>query len=740
MRNASPGTADRWRLFVISFLILFLELACIRWFPAHVLFLTFFTNIVLLACFLGMSLGCLAARRLGSLLRHTPMWLAVALGLGHGAEMLRHWLEANIDVGHQAAPQLVYFGAEYKVSDVAQFAIPMEVFAAVFFLLLTTVMLGLGQELGRSLERVPNRLVAYTVNILGSLAGIVAFAVAAYLHLSPGWWFAIVVAGLWSLLYTPPLRKDLLERGAWWVLIILAGGLRAGTHGGGADEVQYHWSPYYRIDYQPQGQTIHVNQIGHQFMVARSAPYPAYGLPHVINRDAGRPAYKQVLIIGAGSGNDVSQALQWGAEAIDAVEIDPVIYRLGKAHHPDKPYDDPRVTIHLDDGRNFLQTTQKKYDLVIYALVDSLVLHSSYSNIRLESYLFTSQAFQDIRSVLKPDGQFIMYNFFRQGWIVSRLSATLEKVFGQVPLCLSLPYMPQIAEDTPYLSGFAVFVSGDTAAWRAAFAKQPVYRLPGTQPVNPQTPNGFTSALPEGQAQRYGLSEVVLANNLRLATDDWPFLYLRQPLLPDISLRGMAIMGGLTTLLLGLFLWRNRGQRTLPPMQTATMFFLGAGFMLVETRAVVHLALLFGSTWVVNTIVFFAILVMILLANLFVLRVQPRTLLPYFIGLGATLLLNVLIPLEAFLGLARPMQVLCSCLLVFAPIIFASVLFAVSFARTTAPDTAFGANIAGAMLGGLAENLSMAIGFQALVWVALAFYSGAALAALLPRRTSQQNH
>ena len=49
------------RLFVISFVLLFFELACIRWFGSTVVFLTFFTNIVLLATFLGMSVGLLAA-------------------------------------------------------------------------------------------------------------------------------------------------------------------------------------------------------------------------------------------------------------------------------------------------------------------------------------------------------------------------------------------------------------------------------------------------------------------------------------------------------------------------------------------------------------------------------------------------------------------------------------------------------------------------------------------------------
>src|SRR5439155_20317612 len=136
--------------------------------------------------------------------------------------------------------------------------------------------------------------------------------------------------------------------------------------------------------------------------------------------------------------------LHWGAHHIDAVEIDPVIQGLGKKHHPDHPYQDPRVTVHLDDGRNFLHTTQRKFDLVIYALVDSLLLHSSYSNIRLESYLFTRQAFEDVHRCLKPDGVFAVYNFFRQGWLVARLHKGFEEVFGQPPLVLTLPYQPLV--------------------------------------------------------------------------------------------------------------------------------------------------------------------------------------------------------------------------------------------------------------------------------------------------------
>src|SRR5437868_2100210 len=127
---AADGAAPRARLnlFLTSVLLLFLELACIRWFPAHVLFLTFFTNTVLLACFLGMSLGCLAAGHRRNYLHSTPALLAITMLAAIGVEQLREKLEPLLDVGHQASPQFVYFGTEYGAGgDVARFVIPIEV-------------------------------------------------------------------------------------------------------------------------------------------------------------------------------------------------------------------------------------------------------------------------------------------------------------------------------------------------------------------------------------------------------------------------------------------------------------------------------------------------------------------------------------------------------------------------------------------------------------------------------------
>src|SRR5687768_14611744 len=86
MDNSRTGSSfnSGFELFLISLVILFMELACIRWFPAHVLYLTFFTNVVLLASFLGMSVGCLAASHHRDYLFWTPPLMVVAqIGRAH---------------------------------------------------------------------------------------------------------------------------------------------------------------------------------------------------------------------------------------------------------------------------------------------------------------------------------------------------------------------------------------------------------------------------------------------------------------------------------------------------------------------------------------------------------------------------------------------------------------------------------------------------------------------------------
>jgi len=750
----NPARSSRFinglELVLISLIILFLELACIRWFPAHVLYLTFFTNVVLLASFLGMSVGCLAASRSRNYLNWTPFLLVISLAAAQAIELSSNSFMRFIDVGNQLSPQQVYFGTEYHTQDLQRYAIPVEVICGFFFLMIALAFVGPGQELGRALKRWPNRVQAYTLNILGSIAGILLFAACSWLELSSFWWFFIVVLGLSYFFFFSPhhvLSKSQLGfailTSAVLVLTVLISGFIPRSPG--ETQATQFWSPYYRIDFKQPDLSLSVNLIHHQQMVSRNERFPAYALPHLLNRDAGLPPFSDVLIIGAGSGNDVSRALQWGANHVDAVEIDPAIYRLGRTYHPDHPYQDARVEIHLDDGRNFLRSTNRKYDLVVYALVDSLVLHSGYSNIRLESFLFTNQTFADVRRHLKPGGMFVIYNYFRQGWLAARLQKGLEETFGAGnPLVLTLPCRKIIESDKSTFGDFTIFFSGATAALRSSFERQPDYRLRDDQAPGPESPNGFQQidanrithdSIPSGSnSQHFGLATIIPPNDeLITATDDWPFLYLRKPTLPTLSLRGMLIMATLSLVLIFVFIGKPGAERITADrgndklLLDLQLFFLGAGFMLVETKAVVTMALLFGSTWVVNSVVFFAVLVMILIANFLTVRYKPERLWPYYTGLLISLILNCAVPLDVFLGMTRSVRVILASALVFAPILFAAVIFANVFKRTTDPDRALGINIAGAIVGGLAEYSSMLLGFQYVAAVALIFYALSAI-------------
>jgi len=693
-----------------------MELACIRWFGSMVVYLTFFTNIALLAAFLGVSVGCLAASSRRNLIATVLPILLAGMTLACGVlYVYTKFSVVMIDVGGQGSPQQIFFGTEYRARDLTRFVIPLEAVAGVFFVVIALVFVGLGQVMGRAFAALPNRIVAYTVNIAGSLAGIAGFAVLSYLRAPPTVWFAIVGMLILCVL-RPPTLPQIGAQVAILVLLALAANAIPVT--------QTIWSPYYKILYYPASRLIATNNIGHQEMSDVTKAGPAYSLPHLLNRDAGGGAFGDVLIIGAGSGNDVAAALQQGVRHVDAVEIDPAIQDLGARYHPNRPYADPRVTVHVDDGRSFVRRTARKYDLVVYALVDSLVLHSGFSNIRLESFLFTREAFADIRRVLKPDGVFVAYNFYRQPWLVGRLQSMMNATFERPPLVMTLPYQAEVRPDQESVPFTMVLGGAGPTPLRIARAfggRQAFWVNEATSRnagINAFAPNAPTD---EATWLRIGPATVQGRRGDLQATDDWPFFYLRERVVPALNVRGAIVVAILSIAILLPFV---PDRRVRPDWH---MFFMGAGFMLLETKGVVHLALLFGSTWLVNSIVFFAILVMILFSNLWVLAFRPARLWPYYLLLACSLIVAVLVPMNTFLNLPGAARVVVSCAIVFVPVFFAGVIFGTVFRDSPTPDIALGSNIGGAILGGLSENLSLLIGFNNLCLLALLFYAISAI-------------
>ena len=669
----------RVRLVLTSGTILFVELLLIRWIPSTVRYVGFFTNFLLMASFLGIGIGILLGKS-GRRLPISPFaWLLFVVVL--------LVLVAHLDVQVKSSDEIFFGLAESNSADTNFVVLPL------VFVLVTSVMATLALPLGPLLKSQPP-LQAYAFDITGSLAGIAGFTVLSAFWTPPLVWFTVVAVLLLCLGLGQGLGPWSPISGLAMVSVLYLAYLQLGT---GAT-----WSPYYRVNGQTEtaGQYtgvygVWVDGIPHQVIWPDKPVGDFYY--QIYNWFPGR-TYDNVLVVGAGTGNDVAVALSYGAKHVDAVEIDPAIHQLGVDKAPLQPYADPRVTTYINDGRAFLRTASTHYDLVVFALPDSLTLVSSTGNIRLESFLFTVEAFQSVRDHLNANGVFVMYNLYREPWLVEKLAATMESAFGTKPLLRVYS-----ADDGSAASGSSGGASNSTSA-EAALADGPaVIALNGGNPPGDRVdPMPATTAPAPTQA-----------------TDDWPFLYLRNPTIQPYYLLALGFV-----LLVALFGVGGAAVATKTPLRgfSPHFFVLGTAFLLLETRSLVSFSLLFGTTWLVNSLAFFAILASVLLAILINARLQIRRSRPLYVLLFAALALAFALPPEQLLIDPLWLRYLLASAVAFAPVFIANLIFTYSFRDTRIADMAFASNLVGAMLGGVIEYLSMVTGYRFLLVVVACFY------------------
>lgn len=645
---ARPGV----QLVLTSAALLYAELLLLRWIPANVIYVGFFSNYILMASFLGIGLGIMLGRALHPKVSPFPALLAVVVGV-----IFHEKLELQFKSGNE-----IFFGlAESHAADSNFIVLP------IVFILVVLVLMALALPLGGLLRSQPP-LRAYALDIAGSIVGVVAFSALAALSFPPPVWFGILALLVVAL--------ELRHTSRWPAVLnalIMVGIVYASATYGHAGEV---WSPYYRIYLQAvpgSDVSIYVNGIPHQAMhpVSLQGPQPEVFYDRVYARFPGR-VFAHALIVGAGSGTDVAYAIANGVTVIDAVEIDPKILEIGAAQHPDRPYDDPRVRRHINDGRAYLRSDGGRYDLIIFALPDSLTLVSTTANLRLESYLFTEEAFASARDHLTPDGVFVLYNYYRQPWLLDKIAGMLTDVFGAPPA---------ISEFNVGIGTAAVLMSGPAMAGgtgeRAAHAADP---MP--------------------------------------ATDDWPFLYLRERGIDTAYVVALAFV--LAAALIGTLVVA-RESRTPVAAFSPHFFALGAAFLLLETRSLATFGLLFGTTWVVNALVFVAILLSVLFAIMVNARARPRRA-PLYAGLGLALAIAFLLPPSALLVDPAWLRYGLSALVAFAPVFFANLVFTRSFRDTRSPDMAFASNLIGATLGGVLEYAALITGYRGLLLVVAGLY------------------
>lgn len=663
-RIPAEDKSNSKRLLQYSFLMLFVELVLIRFSSANFMFLAFFANYILMASFLGIAIGFMREQKRIPLFELSPFLLAALLYLCY-----RYQFEYQVNINPQTDD------LDYNVKLFSGNLLPLQLTLPAIFLAVVWVMAALSSGTASVFRRLPP-LAAYRQEILGSLLGVLTFTALALLHAGP-WLWALIICSLFIALQHETWRRNpllFLAQIPALVLICVVLGQESTTPG-------RLWSPYYKIAVLPYSHgryAIDVNGAPQQFVetVSQRRVYkPFYFLPYTHLAPA--HTLDNVLVIGAGTGGDVAIALAAGAKHVDAVEIDPVLLTLGKQLNPDAPYADARVTTHINDGRAFLRQNTQRYDLIIFALTDSMTVLSHHSSLRLENYLLTLEGLSAARSHLQPDGAFAIYNYYRTPWVIDRLAFMLSTVYGQSP-CL----------DT----------DGSRNYWLSVFT---ISNNPAALHCEQRWQAG-TAALPPP------------------ATDDHPFFYLNTG---DVSSLYPACL--FFIFLTSVVAIRFSGGSFRAIRDYPDLFLMGAAFLLLETKNVINFALLFGSTWLVNALVFIGILATVYAA---ILVTEARKSLPprlLFLLLMTSLIAGLLLPNALLLGLPVLLRLSAACVIAFAPVFFANLIFAERFRVTAHSTQAFAANICGAIAGGLLEYSSILIGYQNLLIVAGVLYAAA---------------
>lgn len=674
------GLSNRWvgvAIIVSAALSLFLELAMIRWQAAIFPFFAFYKNVSLLSCFAGLGLGYSLGRRNRSLLFLTLPLLCwqflfmtcMRYGLTETQSLSLTVLpfREQLNMGVPHATHLYYGLATYYL-------------LAVVFLLTALAFVPIGQLCGCLMER-RSKLTGYGLNLLGSLAGVLLMFLVSAFWTPPALWFLISFAALLPFYVR---KTSTLMLGAGFA--VLAIGILEWPVSPTLARI---YSPYQLLEvgHDHYG-LIEVRAAGHYYQRVHDFSHSVesralqriknyYDLPYQI---MSRP--NDVAVVGAGTGNDVAAALRAGAGHVDAIEIDPAIQRLGREAHPEHPYADPRVRAVINDARSFLRTTDQRYDLIVFGLLDSHTLLSQASSVRLDSFVYTVQAMREARARLKPNGMISLAFSVMNDQLGRKIYLMLQQAFdGRPPVCAQVGYDAGVV----FLEsqGGPISLPTDFLAQRGFFEKTATYADPAIQ--------------------------------ADVSTDDWPFFYMPQRVYPFSYLLMVGLVLALSLILIASLLPERAGTTNL------SFFLLGAGFMLVETKSITELGLTFGNSWQVIGLVIAGIMIMAFLANLVVQRVAISSpTLPYVLLL-TTLLLGWWISglgglSSTWLGRLGTIALLTS------PLFSSGIVFSTLLKTRGEISGVMSANLFGAMCGGLLEYNSMYFGFRFLYLMAAGLY------------------
>ena len=660
---------------------LFLELSLIRIHSSYFQLFAYFKNISLLSCFLGLGIGYTRGTKNPLI---TPIVLPlVSIQLILLSE-LRNPLYSivrnpiNEQLGFGIAQSETIYGSLFNF-----------LFISLVFSYNALCFIPLGQLVSRLMAK-ENKLVAYGWNLLGSLAGISIFTIVSFLWLPPISWFIIFSIGILAFLIND--KKSLNVSIFSLIVILVFSSIPRSVN----ELVIY--SPYQKLTLQTLNTGIpnirtadryyqNIHNLDKETSSAFSTSRPdtlkyinhigqSYALPYYFKKQP-----EKVLILASGAGNDIAAALANEAKDIDAVEIDPVIHKMGSAVHPQAPYSSDKVKVFIDDARAFLKKAEKKYDLIVFGLLDSHTLLSGKSGgIRLDSYVYTVEAFKETRKLLNDDGLICLSFWAMHPDLAKKLYLMLEEAFdGEAPVVYR------------------------THHYGTAF-------LIGNKNIKPL------------QAQYKTYPEItsnIIKNKSKvdIATDNWPFFYMPKKVYP-LSYIIMILL----ILIISTFYVKNLSGISFRNF-SFPCFFLGAGFMLIETKGITELSLYFGSTWIVISIVISAILIMAYSANLIILKMNtPSNNLIYFCLFISLLFGLIFTYIRNYLSIPFYFDQIFGTLFLTIPLFFSGFAFSYELKMARSVMVALSSNIIGAMVGGCLEYNAMYFGFRSLYILAIFMY------------------
>lgn len=693
--------SQTWGIFLISILGLFLEMLFIRWIGTEIRIFAYLQNTILVVCFLGLGLGMFTSSKpidiRQSLIPMTVFLFLMAipttrLALGSISEML-----STLD------DFVIWSGG--VTSDVNKQIILMLgglVLTYGVLVLIVDMFIPIGRILGRLMNINPSPIWAYSVNIFGSILGTWLFVLLSFFYQPPIVWF-LSAAGLLAVFI---LWSNRNRKGNFVLLAVIVMLSWFASRVSGALDVI--WSPYQKLVVRESQADeigryqIEVNNASYQEIMDLSETHVSanperfspqlkglsqYDIPSLFHPDP-----KSILVVGAGTGNDVAGALRHNTQSVTAVEIDPAIITIGQELHPENPYSSRQVQMINDDARSFFATTSDKYDVISFGLLDSHTT-TAMTNARLDHYVYTKESILQAKSKLE-DGGVMVLNFYAQRlFIADRIQRVLEEVFNQPPLVF-------IVEPNSYGRGGVMFVTGD---W-----------------INIQKQLDQNDRLAAYINQQHNAYPLQFSHNTKIITDDWPYLYLETPRIPVLYYLLIGLM-----ILIFIRSYRKWQAGSNPSLMNRTswhFFFLGAAFLLLEVQNISKASVVLGNTWQVNAVIISSILGMALLANWIAYKFPNLAITPIYILLIATCLALYVIDLARFGFLPYFTKAIIVGALTSLPMLFSGIVFIRSFAIAKEKDNALGANLIGALVGALLQSITFMTGIKALLVVVAGFY------------------